>query len=163
MSTVILAIDPGPEASAWVEALADDGTPIAHGKCGNDELCLRLANTGADVAVVEMVASYGMAVGREVFETCVWIGRFMEAWRARTGSIPHRLYRGEVKDHLCRSRRATDANIRQTLLDRFGPGREKAVGTKKKPGPLYGVSGDVWAALAVAVTWADTKGATDAA
>jgi hypothetical protein len=28
-------------------------------------------------------------------------------------------------------------------------------GTKKNPGLLYGVSGDVWAALALGVTWWD--------
>jgi hypothetical protein len=41
--------------------------------------------------------------------------------------------------------RAKDANIRQALIDKLG-----AVGTKKAPGPLYGISGHLWAALAVA-------------
>lgn len=35
------------------------------------------------------------------------------------------------------------------------PGKEKAIGKKATPGPLYGVVGDEWAALAVAVTWWD--------
>lgn len=96
-----------------------------------------------------MIASYGMAVGAEVFETCVWIGRFMQA---HPDLNMHRIKRGDVKMHLCHSMRAKDANIRQALIDRLG-----APGTKKNPGKTYGVSGDVWAALAVAVTYHDQQ------
>jgi hypothetical protein len=52
--------------------------------------------------------------------------------------------------HLCNSMRAKDANVRQALIDRFGP-----VGTKKQPGKLYGVATHYWAALGVAVYSAD--------
>jgi hypothetical protein len=62
-----------------------------------------------------------------------------------------------VKMHLCGNTRAKDGNIRQALLDRFGPGKAIACGTKKQPGPLYGVSKDVWQALALAVTWSDQQ------
>jgi hypothetical protein len=62
-----------------------------------------------------------------------------------------------VKLHLCKSTKANDASIRQALIDRYGPGKERAIGTKKAPGPLYGVKADVWAALALAVTWHDTR------
>ena len=54
--------------------------------------------------------------------------------------------------NLCYDSRAKDGNIRQALIDRFGP-----VGTKKAPGWFYGVSKDVWAAVAVGVTWADKQ------
>lgn len=95
-----------------------------------------------DLVSIEMIACYGMPVGRETFETCVWIGRFIE--RAKQ---PHRLvYRKDVKLHLCNSPRAKDGNVRQAIIDRFGK-----PGMKKSPGVLYGVSSHVWAALAVAI------------
>ena len=53
---------------------------------------------------------------------------------------------------LCNSMRAKDANVRQAILDRFG-GKAAAIGRKRQPGPLYGIAGDLWAALAVGITW----------
>lgn len=148
----ILAIDPGPEKSAWV--LYDGTRPIAFAKDGNDELLCKIrcrADVAWDELVIEQIAAMGMAVGAEVFETVFWSGRFIEA----NGGPWNRVKRHEVKMHLCGNTRAKDANIRTALLDRFGPGKEKAVGTKKHPGPLYGIAGDCWAALAVAVTYWD--------
>jgi hypothetical protein len=93
---------------------------------------------------------------KPLFETCVWIGRFVQEWETLTGAEPLRVFRREVKLHLCGSPRAKDANIRQALIDRYG-GKEAAIGRKASPGPLHGVSGDVWSALAVAVCAADTR------
>jgi hypothetical protein len=146
----ILAIDPGPTESAYV--LWDGARPVEFGKVPNGELIARLAGDLGGIcnrAAIEMIASYGMAVGREVFETCVWIGRFMEAFGAQRCD---RLTRNEVKNHICHSSKAKDSNIRQALIDRLG-----APGTKAKPGATYGVSKDVWAACAVAVTWWDRQ------
>ena len=95
-----------------------------------------------------------MAVGAEVFRTVHWSGRFAEALHPTPVFL---LPRKAVKIHLCNSLRAKDANIRQALLDRYG-GKSAAVGRKAEPGPLYGVHADVWAALAVAVTYADGGG-----
>jgi len=144
----ILAIDPGTEESGW--CLYRDGKVVEAGTYPNTEVLERLGYTFADVLAVEMIASYGMAVGKEVFATCVWIGRFIEAWKRHSGmqEPEHRLvYRQEVKLHLCKSVRAKDANVRQALIDLLGP-----QGTKKEPGPTYGVKSHAWAALAVAVT-----------
>jgi hypothetical protein len=152
---MIFAIDPGPEESAFV--FYADCTLGSFGKVPNVELLEMIHKHKFDITdtlVLEMIASYGMPVGSEVFETCVWIGRFSEAW----GPGVDRVYRQQVKLHLCGQARAKDANIRQALIDRFGPGKERAIGNKKAPGPLYGVTADVWAALAVAVTYADTQG-----
>lgn len=146
MTGVILAIDPGTTQSGWVL--------LAHGRvadCGvddNDTVLHRLHGSMADRLAIEMIASYGMAVGREVFQTCVWIGRFQQAWR--DPEAVRLVYRQEVKLHLCKSPRAKDANIRHALIDRIGP-----QGTKKAPGPTYGVASHAWAALGVAVTAAE--------
>ena len=74
-----------------------------------------------------MVASYGMPVGKEVFETCVWIGRFKELAIMNNKEVEY-IYRKDEKMNICYSMRAKDSNIRQALIDRFGE-----VGTKKKP------------------------------
>ncbi len=112
---------------------------------------------GADYAAIEMIASYGMPVGAEVFQTCVWIGRFIETLERGDMKEEHieLMPRQKVKLALCQSARANDASIRQALIDRYGPGKDKAIGSKKIPGPLYGLKADLWSALAVGVTWWD--------
>ena len=85
----------------------------------------------------------------------------MEAWESATGTKPQQVYRKDVKMHLCGSMRAKDTNIRQAIIDRYpasGGGKCPQIGTKKEPGPLYGVSKDIWSALAVAITYSETKG-----
>lgn len=143
---MILSIDPGTTESGWV--LLDGHHVVQSGVDGNEDLLRALQNgiwPRAETLAIEMVASYGMAVGREVFETCVWIGRFQQAWR--DPAAVRLVYRRDVKLHLCGSAKAKDPNIRQALLDLLGP-----QGTKKSPGPTYGVKSHAWAALALAVT-----------
>ncbi len=107
----------------------------------------------ADALAIEMVESFGMAVGREVFQTCVWTGRFIETWNIK-GFPWNPVTRKQVKMHLCNSMRAKDANIRAALIDKFG-GKDAAIGRKKTPGPLFGISADVWSALAVGITFTE--------
>jgi hypothetical protein len=146
----VLAIDPGSENSAYV-LLDAAGRVLDHGLFANEIVLGVVRDSGADVLAVEMIASYGMAVGASVFDTCVWIGRFIQV---RPDYLPALVYRRDVKLHLCGNARAKDANIRQALLDLYGDGtRQVACGTKAKPGPLYGIKKDEWAALAVGVTY----------
>ena len=156
----VLAIDPGPERSGWLLYDAKTGRIESAQITDNGPLALYLENVeGVDWLAYEMVACYGMPVGAEVFDTCVWIGRFIQAWADGPNAYkPHVLLsRKEIKLHLCQSARAKDSNIRQALIDRFGPGKAKAIGLKKTPGPLYGLKSHLWAALAVAVTAADQR------
>ncbi|MEN7526999.1 hypothetical protein [Cupriavidus sp. DL-D2] len=143
----ILAIDPGTTESGW--CVLAEGAAIASGVLPNAALLsyvtgVSLTRTDTTLAI-EMIASYGMAVGREVFETVWWIGRFTQAWHSPEAVM--RVYRQDVKLHLCKTPRAKDANVRQALIDLIGP-----QGTKKQPGPTYGVKSHAWAALGVAVT-----------
>lgn len=150
-SSRLLAIDPGNTCSAWVKFNAQTKSIFEFGYDEN-EILLAMMQTLTwkkhyDHLAIEMIASYGMAVGATVFDTCVWIGRFIEGC-----SKPYtQVYRKDVKMHLCGQMKAKDTNIRQALIDKFGP-----QGTKKAPGVTFGISGDVWAALGVAVTWAET-------
>lgn len=147
--TTILAIDPGNEESGWC-LYHTDGAVFGSGVKPNEIMLEEIRHSAADDLAIERIASYGMAVGREVFETCEWVGEFRGVWRLRCKSA-HLIYRKDVKMHLCGSPRARDANIRQALIDLFG-GKEKAVGRKTSPGPLYGIKSHAWPALGVAVT-----------
>jgi hypothetical protein len=146
------AIDPGTTESGWAHFVPSHKVVLSSGVCKNDELLRLLRDWWAqseDASLaIEMIASYGMAVGHEIFETCVWIGRFQQAWR--DPAAVRLVYRRDVKLHLCGNARAKDPNVWQALVDKFGG--SAAVGKKAAPGPLYGVKSHARAALAVAVT-----------
>jgi len=155
MGRLIAGLDPGPVESALV---VWDGSRILHYQQSPNGKVMdalrgpgfinRIVVSGA-LLVIEQVASYGMPVGEEVFETVFWSGRFAEAFGiARVA----RIKRLDVKMALCHDSRAKDGNIRQALIDRYGP-----PGTKKAPGTLYGITKDLWSALAVAVAWSDVN------
>lgn len=155
---LIIAIDPGTSKSAFVEL--DDAAVLRHGIQENAALLEYIRDQGASNSAclaVEMVACYGMAVGAETFETVYWIGRFIEAWERASGRTATRIFRKDIKLHFCGSARAKDANIRQAIIDRYGPGNELAIGKKKNPGPLYGVASHEWSALAVGVYHGDVS------
>jgi hypothetical protein len=149
---LILAIDPGTTESGWV--LFDGERVHSSAVETNAAMLGRVKHwqSGTTLAI-EMIASYGMPVGREVFETCVWIGRFIQAWH--DPDAVKLVYRKDVKLHLCGTSKAKDPNVRQALLDLFprtGGGKTPQIGTIKQPGPLYGVSTHAWPALGVAIT-----------
>jgi hypothetical protein len=133
---VIFAIDPGYEHSAWV--LYSDGMVWSHGKNSNDAVLQHVERLVDVVLVIEQIESFGMPVGREVFETVFWAGRFAQACPARVKW--DRLPRKAIKLHLCQSVRANDASIRQALIDKFGG--SEAIGKKATQGPLYGIRAD---------------------
>ena len=153
METVmILAIDPGSEQSAYVLYDPTIAWIGLFGILSNGEMCDTLQSViaaPASILVIEQIGHYGtgMPAGKTVFDTCIWIGRFLQAWDGPYELVPVKTWRAQ----LCGSARAKDGNARQALIDRFG-----APGTKKNPGKLYGVKKDVWQALGLAVAYGDT-------
>lgn len=154
----ILAIDPGPTESGFV--VMKHGKITEHGIIDSKDVRALLARfrhtvvAGAEpkqfpIVAIEMIACYGMAVGAEVFDTCLWIGEFRGYMRPQPVTL---CYRKDIKLHLCGTTKAKDPNVRQALIDRLGK-----PGTKKNPGPTYGIRSHMWSALAVAVYAADQQ------
>jgi len=159
----VMAIDPGTTESAFA-LLSGEGIVLYHHKLPNDEVLAwvmgafdkRIVNPVRDLAI-EQVASYGMPVGREVFETVHWAGRFHQAaldlgFRVSVALLT----RKRVAEHLCgggereKGKSPNDATVRKALLDRYG-----GEAARKKGGDLHGITNDRWAALAVACAYLD--------
>lgn len=148
----LFAIDPGTKQSGWV--ILDQGRVVDAGVHDNHDVLRWVKDgQGADLLAIEMIGGMGMMVGKETFETVRWIGRFQQGWR--DPEAVHLVLRYQVKQILCGRQTAKDPEIRQALLDIFpatGGGERPQIGTKAKPGPLYGVASHAWSALAVAIT-----------
>ena len=79
MTLPLLSLDPGNTQTGWALVERETFKPLVHGKDDNEWLIDQIKHSEdflSDGVVIEMVASYGMPVGAEVFDTCVWIGRF---------------------------------------------------------------------------------------
>lgn len=152
----ILAIDPGNTESGYAIIEMPNFNIEEFGKIENDNLLAKFdgwffSKGYIDAIAIEMVASYGMPVGKDVFETCVWIGRFEQALKNEDVTY---IFRKDEKIALCGSMKAKDSNIRQALIDRYARFDFKnGKGTKTNQDTFYGVSKDVWQAIAVGVTY----------
>lgn len=150
----VLAIDPGNEFSAYT--LWDGTTILEKGKVENKDMITIIFTLCryqhvVDHLVIEMVASYGMAVGQTVFDTCVWIGRFQQLG-AEYDIETHLVFRRDVKLYWCGQTRAKDSNIIQAIKDRYGEKGTKKHGFNK----VYNdekekMKADIWQAFALAV------------
>jgi hypothetical protein len=162
VSSKVLALDPGPTGSALVVFDLITGGPLYAFACQNGDMRHELATdlSGADLLIVELTKPYARQtqnghsyVPTEVQTAAFEAGRMVEAW----GKSFELMTRTDVKKWLLGRATGTDANVRDCLYDRYGGSRKSAVGTKKAPGPLYGIVKDQMAALAVAVAWNDKR------
>lgn len=149
----IFGLDPGTWESAWVLFDRQTKLPIAFDLEDNRTILsiLRLRGVGhLDTSfVVEMLKSYGNALGDTSLETCVFIGSCLEAFKGPQD----RISRKTIVSTICGNPRANDSSIRMALIDLYGHTKDKAIGTKQTPGPLYGIRADIWQALAICVAY----------
>lgn len=160
---MILAIDPGTRESAYV--IRDATRPVEWAMISNGELLSRIEGAPTSLArwreltsmAIEMPA-VAMTSGGEIFHTCRWVGMFQHAWISaweRSDVIGraedvHLMTRHQVKLFLLgrTNQKGADKLVRAALIARYG-----GKSTIAKGGVLHGVTGDCWAALAVAETY----------
>lgn len=145
----VLALDPGPVRTGW--ALFDGSRVLQSGDDSNDTVlmaCYSQACGSADVLAIEEPEGMGQIASTALLRAA-WQGGIFEArW---PGLRVLRVTRRRVLSRLLQgpkpAGKSNDSRVRAALIDLLGP-----AGTKRAPGPTYGVAGDAWAALAVAVT-----------
>lgn len=146
----IYALDGGPKESHWLLYDPFSKTVLGFGTKENDSLFDGVEQT-TKILVLERLQSFMIRAGTDVFNTHWESARLYERWKGPKTW----LRRGDVKLHLCGRVTARDADVRAALIDRFGPGKTKAIGLKKNPGPLYGITKHHWSTLALAITYQD--------
>ena len=177
----IFAIDPGSEVSSFV--IWDPVPNIIHEHgldVTNAVLIQRIRALEEQMhLVVERIASQGMIVGQETFDTADYVGALGEAYIHKY--LVHKILRRVVKLGLCGDSKAKDSNVRQFVIDYFG-GQDKAIGGKKcgkckgkgwfgsgrqecpackgakwkhLPGKVFGFAEDEWQAMALAIYFFD--------
>jgi hypothetical protein len=122
----------------------------------DNEYILGLINSSTlDTLAYEEFASYGMPIGKSTMESIKWNGRYIQkAIDNNLKVVP--IFRKDVKINLCGTMKAKDTNIRQALINRFAQHDFKnGKGTKNNKDVFYGVSADMWSAIALYVTYLD--------
>lgn len=168
---ISLAIDPGDVVSGWVlydssaprlvaaaEGVVIDGVRKA-GVEHNDRLLKMVRDPSQrwpiaiHALVLETFRPRGQPMYSQLIETARYTGRLQEAWWGATRRAAVLITREGVKTELLGAPKGSDANVRAALVDLFG-GKDAAIGSAKRRGPLYGLAGDSWQALALAIAHA---------
>lgn len=164
---LILAIDSGPVTSGWVAYCPETNYVEAMGITDNDTLLAtirELAPNYYGALVVEKIVSYGpgLHVSNDTHEANWWAGRFFQEYARKHSQrdSAFRISRPQIKRHLLGVSIGNNTAVNSAVADRFDPtggGANPRKGTKKEPGPLYGIKSHIWSALAVAVTWSEQR------
>ena len=150
---ILVGIDPGPTTSGLVVYLLGPSGPgrVVRAYASADivqvrsEISLASEVDGEDVVECTQAGPPSGAV----VKTTEIVGRILE--RCEVEGIPcHPYYRREVLQALgCARKGNKDSLVRLAMIELHGGDKRTAVGTKKQPGPLYGVTSHAWQALGV--------------
>lgn len=99
-----------------------------------------------DAVAIEGVGNFGGKLGKPLLQTATQVGRLAEMatfWGRRWTVITQ----PDVKRTICGRIDLKDGAVNDCIREHVGGDK----GTKKAPGPLYGVGGHAWSAVAVAI------------
>lgn len=148
---IVLGIDPGTRTSGV--ALYDSGAArVVRPEKALDNLSTvdLITSERPDLVVCERVSA-GSFSGADYLRTSEVVGMVMQECRRR--SIPLvLLYRRDVLRTLgVKAGAGADSRVRGRMIELHGGDRFAAQGTRKGPGPLYGVASHAWQALGAAI------------
>ncbi len=159
--TRLLSIDPG-KASGIIELDVTSYPPrvleIWDGLTVFSRMLRYIERTRPDAVVIEDFVNYGRPLGDESRDTLKKIGAVR--WACERAGIPYtEISRPEVNDDLCHGK-VSKGTVNRVVRDLYlasslplGGGANPEKGVKANPGPLYGVTGHAWDALALGVVW----------
>ena len=169
MQRHILAIDPGTTLSAYA-LIRDDYSIISAAKVPNEELLTLVKGGEWSEMVIECMEARHVVngvIGAETYDTCYWIGRYMQA-AIDLGKTVHQIYRAQERSRLVPTKKnklpkhpahvgqSADSQIRATLIRRFAQHDMKnGKGTAKNKDVFYGFARDMWSAFAIGVVHLD--------
>jgi len=151
---LILGIDPGPRSSGLVLYAWDQtgpGVVVQSIKDATLDTVRKFIDDLADMedAVVVVERTQAGPPSTQVVLTTEVVGRIMERCDAQNVRYDT-YYRRDVLQALACARIGNkDSLVRMACIELHGGDKATAVGTKKNPGPLYGVSSHAWQALGV--------------
>lgn len=151
---IIVGIDPGQKESGVVKWSHTQQRVLERQIMPNQQVISYVqAVHSVNIIAIEHFRGYGLRVGNDTFDSIWWSGRFAQIAVSSIMGIQVRMIpRADIVDCLCGHPKAGDKAVHQALVDKYGE-----VGTKKNPGPLYGIKSHLWAALAVAVVAGKTN------
>ena len=167
----LLAIDPGTTQSAYA-MLNEDYSLVRAAKVENEVLLTLVKDGDWDEMAIECMEARHVVngvIGAETYDTCYWIGRYMQAAEDRDKPV-HKIYRTQERTRLIPTKKnklpkhpdtvgqGADSQIRATLIRRFAKHDMKnGKGKAAHKDVFYGFANDMWAAFAVGVVCLDKQ------